>query len=41
MRLPCVRFTIWRAMVAVAVLALIMGGARIAWLRDGYRKAAA
>jgi hypothetical protein len=41
MRLPRVRFTIGRAMAAVAVLALIMGGARIAWLRDRYRKAAA
>ena len=35
------RFTIKRAMLAVAVLALIMGGARIVWLRDAYRKAAA
>ena len=41
MRLPRVRFTIKRAMLAVAVLALIMGGARVAWLRDAYRKAAA
>ncbi len=36
-----VRFTIKRAMLAVAVLALIMGGARVVWLRDRYRKAAA
>jgi hypothetical protein len=35
------RFTIKRIMLAVAVLALIMGGLRIVWLRDGYQKTAA
>jgi hypothetical protein len=41
MRLCRVRFTIKRAMFAVAVLALIMGVARIVWLRDHYRRTAA
>jgi hypothetical protein len=41
MRIPRMRYTMKRMMLAVAVLALIMGGLRIVWLRDGYRKAAA
>jgi hypothetical protein len=41
MRMPRVRFAMKRMMLAMAALALIMGGLRIAWLRDGYRKAAA
>jgi hypothetical protein len=35
------RFTIKRIMLAVAALALIMGGLRVVWLRDRYQKTAA
>jgi len=41
MRLPRVQFTINRVMLAVAVVALIIGGSRIVLLRDSYQKAAA
>jgi hypothetical protein len=41
MRLPRVRFTIWRMMVAVAVLAVLLASvvwaARMAWLSKSYR----
>jgi hypothetical protein len=37
---PRVRFTIKRMMVAVAILGLIMGGSRMAWLSIRYRRAA-
>jgi hypothetical protein len=41
MRIPRLRFTLRRMTLAVAVLALILGGLRIVWLRDRYRRAAA
>jgi type II secretory pathway pseudopilin PulG len=40
MRLPRVRFTIRRIMIVVAIVALLMGGMRLLWLRSVYRKAA-
>ena len=40
MRLPRVRFTIRRIMIVVAIVALLMGGMRLLWLRSAYRKAA-
>jgi hypothetical protein len=39
-RLARVRFTIKRMMLAVAVLSLIMGGSRMAWLSVRYHRAA-
>jgi hypothetical protein len=41
MRLPRVRFTIKRMLLAIAVLALLMFGVRMAWLSTVYRRAAA
>lgn len=40
MRIHRVRFTLQRMVLAVAVLALIIGALRIVWLRNGYQKAA-
>jgi hypothetical protein len=39
-RIPRVRFTIKRMMLATAVLALVMGCCKMAWLSSRYRKAA-
>ena len=40
MRLPRVRFTVRGMLIAVASIALLMGGLRLVWLRSVYRKAA-
>jgi hypothetical protein len=40
MRLPRVRFTMRGMLIAVASVALLMGGMRLLWLRSVYRKAA-
>lgn len=39
-RLPRVRFTVRRMMVGVAIVALILVGSRIVWLRHRYRNLA-
>jgi hypothetical protein len=39
-RLPRVRFTVRGMMIAVASVALFMGGLRLLWVRSVYRKAA-
>jgi hypothetical protein len=40
MRQPRVRFTVRGMLIAVASVALLMGGLRLLWLRSVYRKAA-
>jgi hypothetical protein len=40
MRLPRVRFTMRVMLIAVAGVALLMGGLRLLWLRNAYQKAA-
>lgn len=40
MRLPRVRFTVRAMLIAVASIALLMGGLRLLWLRSVYRNAA-